>query len=110
MPGDSEIKELNLRLGLGRSRLRLGRAATRRLRPALVSVGASRAPRPSPPLITPKKRYTKGVKQNPARALQAASKSSAPLPRVGASECVCASKRVCEGGGGGCLVPACMHE
>lgn len=40
MPGDSAIKELNLRLGPGRSRSRLWRAATWRRGPGFVSLGA----------------------------------------------------------------------
>lgn len=97
MPGDSAIKELNLRLGPGEGQ---GRGIGERL-PGDGGNCSYSLPEPSwsaaaePTSHHSQERYTKGVKQNPARARRAASKSSAPLPCVGACVCVCVHTRVC---------------
>lgn len=88
MPGDSVIKELNLRLGFqGRSRSQLWRAANpmtgagSRLCEGRLSTAAE------PTSHHWEKRYTKGEKQNPQRARRGGIKEQCTLCAV--SVCVC---------------------
>lgn len=100
MPGDSVIKELNLRLGPGKVKVAAlessypATGASSRLSRSGLSAGAE------PTSHHSQKRYTEGVKQNPARARRAASKSSAPSPCVGAPRWISERERVERRGGG----------
>ena len=64
MPGDSVIKQLNLRLGLGRSRSGFERAATVVMRPALVRERVRLAAVAKPTSHRQGNGYMRGVKLN----------------------------------------------